>query len=110
MINSAAPCSRQTPHTLPQLAGYGLLGLPLAMAALPLYVHLPKFYAADLGISLTLVGIVLLSTRVVDALSDPLIGYWSDRTANRRGFVAAGLPLLAVGMLALGCIWWTTTR
>ena len=28
---------------------YGLFGMPLAMAALPLYVHLPKFYGDHLG-------------------------------------------------------------
>ena len=31
---------------------YGLLGLPLAFAALPLYVVLPHYYASDLGLSL----------------------------------------------------------
>ena len=33
-----------------QLAAYGALGLPLAMAALPIYVHVPKFYADTLGL------------------------------------------------------------
>lgn len=28
-----------------QVAAYGLLGLPLAFAALPVYVYAPKFYA-----------------------------------------------------------------
>ena len=28
-----------------EMAGYGALGLPLAFAALPLYVYAPKFYA-----------------------------------------------------------------
>jgi hypothetical protein len=50
---------------------YGLLGLPLAFAALPIYVHVPKLYADQAGLSLALVGRILLLTRVVDALSDP---------------------------------------
>lgn len=29
---------------------YGALGLPLAMAALPVYVHVPRFYAETVGI------------------------------------------------------------
>ena len=90
-----------TRHSIGQLAAYGLFGLPLAMAALPLYVHLPKFYGDDLGLSLATVGFVLLVTRLLDAISDPLIGYWCDRTAQRAWWMAAAIPLLAVGMLAL---------
>ena len=35
------------PTTLPSQdsAAYGLLGLPLAFVALPVYVHLPNLYA-----------------------------------------------------------------
>jgi Na+/melibiose symporter-like transporter len=86
---------------LPGLAAYGLLGLPVAMAALPLYVHLPKFYGGDLGMSLSLVGVLLLVTRLGDAITDPLLGAWSDRVRDRRVFVAAAVPLLALGMLGL---------
>lgn len=88
-------------HTTRQLAAYGLLGLPLAMAALPVYVHLPKFYADDLGVPLALVGAILLGTRLADAVSDPLLGYLSDRAGRRTALVAGSLPLLALGMLAL---------
>ena len=84
-----------------QLIAYGLFGLPLAMAALPLYVHLPKFYGGELGMSLALVGGILLGARLLDALQDPLLGYLSDRAPGRKRFVLAALPLLAAGMLGL---------
>ena len=71
-----------------QLIAYGLFGLPLAMAALPLYVHLPKFYGDELGMSLALVGGILLGARLLDALQDPLLGYLSDR--------APGLSLIHI--------------
>jgi Na+/melibiose symporter-like transporter len=71
------------------------------MAALPLYVHLPKLYGGELGMSLAMVGAVLLGTRLFDAVSDPILGYVSDRVASRRLFVAAALPLLGLGMLGL---------
>ena len=29
---------------------YGLLGLPLAFAALPIYVHVPRYYADSVGV------------------------------------------------------------
>lgn len=86
-------------------AGYGLLGLPLAMAALPLYVHVPKFYGDTLGVPLAAVGAVLLAARAFDALQDPLLGAWSDRLRVRRGtrwpLVGLGVAVLATGMLAL---------
>ncbi|MGB8436862.1 MAG: MFS transporter, partial [Burkholderiales bacterium] len=90
-----------TRHSVSQLAAYGLLGMPLAMAALPLYVHLPKFYGDDLGMPLALLGAILLVTRLGDAVIDPLLGYLSDRAGNRSWFVVASLPLLGAGMIAL---------
>lgn len=90
-----------TTLTRRQLAAYGALGLPLAMAALPLYVHLPKLYGGDLGMPLALVGGILLVTRLADAVSDPVIGWLSDRWPRRDLFAAAALPPLAVGMMAL---------
>jgi GPH family glycoside/pentoside/hexuronide:cation symporter len=88
-----------------QLAAYGALGLPLAMAALPIYVHVPKFYADTLGLSMAGVGGILLVARIFDAVQDPLLGWWSDRRRAKGGsrwaFVAWGMPLLALGMWGL---------
>lgn len=75
------------------------------MAALPIYVHVPKFYADALGMPIALIGFILLVVRIVDAVQDPLLGYWSDRGFQSRGgrlfFIAAAAPLLALGMVAL---------
>ncbi len=88
-----------------RLAAYGFLGMPLAMAALPIYVHVPKFYADTLGLSLASVGAWLLAARALDAIQDPLLGYWSDRRRalpfGRWIFVLVGAPLLALGMVGL---------
>ena len=79
--------------------------MPLAMAALPIYVHVPKFYADAMGLNLAAIGGLLLAARIFDALQDPLLGYWSDRTRDlgrgRMVWVAVGAPLLAIGMLGL---------
>jgi hypothetical protein len=45
------------------LLAYGALGLPLAMAALPVYVHVPRLYAEAAGMSLSLLGALLLAAR-----------------------------------------------
>lgn len=102
--------------TLPAGLGwrYGLLGLPLAFAALPVYVHVPHLYASELGLSLSLVGGILLATRVADAFADPLLGWLSDRRASRRRLLALALPPLGLGLAGLllppagaGALWLT---
>jgi glycoside/pentoside/hexuronide:cation symporter, GPH family len=88
-----------------RLAAYGVLGMPLAMAALPIYVHAPKFYADTAGLPLATPGGLLLAARLADAVQDPLFGWWSDQRSHRRGgrwaFVAAGAVLMAAAMWAL---------
>lgn len=89
-----------TPAGLPRRAvlAYGALGLPLAFAALPLYVHVPRLYTESLGLPLASVGAVLLAARAVDALTDPLIGWANDRLAGGRGILLGGLVILAVSL------------
>jgi len=81
---------------------YGLLGLPLAFVALPLYVLLPNHYARAYGVSLAGLGAVLLAVRLFDALVDPWLGRVSDRLFARspRAVLAAGA--VAAAVLALG--------
>ncbi|MFN8954819.1 MAG: MFS transporter, partial [Burkholderiales bacterium] len=52
-------------------AAYGLLGLPLAFVALPVYVHLPNLYGQQYGVPLAALGAVLLLSRSIDAVVDP---------------------------------------
>ncbi len=81
---------------------YGGLGLPLAFVALPLYVMLPNHYAAQFGIPLATLGLLLLGARLLDALADPWIGHWVDAWfghSTARVLVAA---VLAAGVLAAG--------
>lgn len=86
------------------LAAYAAVALPLAAAALPVHVHVPKFYAG-LGLELATVGVLLLALRLLDALSDPLLGALADRIPESRGgrrlMIAAAVPLLAAGLWLL---------
>jgi len=88
-----------------QLLAYACFALPLAMAALPVYVHVPKLYSEELGLSLASIGAILLACRLLDALQDPLLGYLSDRLSARPGgrnvLILWALPPLAVGFVAL---------
>ncbi|MGF1562159.1 MAG: MFS transporter [Geminicoccaceae bacterium] len=89
----------------PLLLGYGLLGFPLAALNLPLYVYLPAFYASELGLGLTTIGVVLFAARLLDTVSDPLIGELSDRTptpiGKRRPWILAAAPLLLLSSYLL---------
>jgi glycoside/pentoside/hexuronide:cation symporter, GPH family len=85
---------------------YGLLGLPLAFVALPLYVILPNHYAREFGVPLATLGAVLLGARMFDAVIDPWLGRlcdrWFARSAHKVLKVCAGAAmLLAIGFVAL---------
>jgi glycoside/pentoside/hexuronide:cation symporter, GPH family len=88
-----------------RLAAYSVFSVPLAMAALPVYVHVPKLYAGELGMPLALIGAILLAARLLDALQDPLLGYLSDRCARlplgRSLPIILGLPLFGAGFVGL---------
>ena len=83
---------------------YGLLGLPLAFVALPLYVVLPHYYATELALPLASVGALLLLVRLLDAAAEPLLGRLSDRLyqgpLRAVLWVAAGSALVQVLGLA----------
>ena len=92
---------------------YGLLGLPLAFVALPLYVILPNHYAREFGLPLATLGLVLLLARLFDAFIDPLLGKLSDKLFARSAksvltfgaiagvFLAAGFVMLFFPPLAV---------
>ncbi|MBA3594723.1 MAG: MFS transporter [Pseudomonadota bacterium] len=81
---------------------YGLLGLPLAFVALPLYVILPNHYAREFGVPLATLGAVLLGARLFDALIDPLLGRLSDRLFARSPSAVLGMGAFAALLLAAG--------
>ena len=75
---------------------YGLLGLPLAFVALPLYVILPNYYAKEFGVPLAILGAILLGARLFDAFIDPLLGRFSDQLFKR-----SANAVLQAGVLSL---------
>ncbi|WP_146190644.1 MFS transporter [Marinicauda salina] len=90
---------------LPTLLAYSGPAVPLAMVLLPLMAYLPPFYAREVGLGLSGIGVVFLVARTWDAISDPVLGALSDRTRHRWGrrkpWIAAGAPLLMVSLYFL---------
>jgi GPH family glycoside/pentoside/hexuronide:cation symporter len=89
----------------PDKLAYALPALSLAIIGIPVYVFLPKFYTDTIGLSMSTVGILLMAVRLFDAVTDPVIGYLSDRTTSRFGrrkpYIALGSVGLAVSILFL---------
>lgn len=85
-----------------RIAAYGQAGLPLALTAIPVTLYIPAFYAQDLGVDLTVIGLALVLARIGDVFTDPLIGTWSDRSkwryGRRRSWVLIGLPVIVLGV------------
>jgi len=91
-----------TAPTRAKLLRYALLGVPLGFVGLPLYVHLPKYYADFLPLSLSAIGFALFATRILDCIADPFIGILSDRYATKRRLLSiAAALLMALGVIAL---------
>ena len=95
------------------LALLGFPALPLAFVALPLYVIWPHYFATQYGVSLGVVGGLLLIARLLDAVLDPLLGLGVDRLLQRgavallrRGWLVA--VTLATGFLLLFFPHWLT--
>ena len=79
--------------------------MPIQMAAIPVAAFVPNYYGQDLGVSLSAVGLVLLLSRSFDAVTDPLIGWLSDRTntrwGRRRVWMLAAVPILMLAIYKL---------
>ena len=90
-----------------QLASYGAPAMPLSMVALPMAVYLPAVYADSdgFGLGLAFVGVVMMLSRVFDGITDPLIGFISDRIrtpwGRRKPFVVIGTPIYIAGICLL---------
>lgn len=81
---------------------YGALAAPLAVGGLPIYIHAPDYYAAEMGVGLAALGAVLGVLRIIDAVQDPVVGWAGDRWPGRRlAMILLGAVLLSVGVAGL---------
>lgn len=80
------------------LFAYSLPAMPIAALGLPLVVHLPPFYADEMGLGLALVGFLFMIARFWDVFTDPVLGILSDkfetRWGRRRHWIVVSVPIL----------------
>lgn len=92
----------QPPRTSAKdLLNYGLLGWALGAVAVPIYIQVPYLYSRIYEVPSAWVGVILLLSRLLDAVLDPAIGLWVDRRSGQGNRYALPL-LLAVPLLLLG--------
>jgi GPH family glycoside/pentoside/hexuronide:cation symporter len=85
------------------LIRFSALAAPMQTLLAPVTMVIPAFYAKNTAISLAAVGSVYLFSRFFDGVTDPLVGYLSDRTESRLGrrkpWLIAGALIAMVAVL-----------
>ncbi|MEN8181201.1 MAG: glycoside-pentoside-hexuronide (GPH):cation symporter [Myxococcota bacterium] len=84
---------------------YGAPNFAGAAMAIPIAVHLSIFYSDVVLVPLGFIALAKAVARAFDALTDPIMGWVSDRTrtswGRRRPWIALGAPLAAVAFVAM---------
>ncbi len=88
--------------------GYGFGDMASSMFWKVFSYYLPFFYANVFGISLIDTGVLLLVTRIWDAVSDPMMGVIADRTKTRWGKYRPYLLWIAAPFSICGILLFTT--
>lgn len=87
------------------LAAYAAPAVALAALYFPVYVYVAPFYAESRGVALGALGALFIAVRLLDAVTDPAMGWLSDRTPARLGrrklWMAVSAPLVAVSVWML---------
>jgi len=87
------------PHRLPAWSIFAAL---IATAGLPIYIHAPKFYIDNHGVTLAAMGLVLAALRLVDVVQDPALGWLAEVTRpRRRSGIAIAVALLVAALAGL---------
>ena len=88
--------------------GYGFGDMASSMFWKVFSYYLPFFYSNIFGISLIDTGILLLVTRIWDAVSDPMMGAMADRTKTKWGKYRPYLLWIAPLFSICGILLFTT--
>tara|TARA_A100001037_G_scaffold94479_1_gene85965 strand:- start:175 stop:1491 length:1317 start_codon:yes stop_codon:yes gene_type:complete len=87
------------------LVAYSFPALAISIPTIPLYLYLPTFYGVTLELGLAATGFALLTARVFDTITDPIVGIISDRFPIKRNYrkpwIAVGSIIAAIGLYQL---------
>ena len=94
--------------SLREKIGYGFGDMSSSMFWKIFSAYLPFFYSNIFGLSLTTAGVLMLVTRIWDAISDPMMGIIADRTNTRWGKYRPYLLWMSIPFAAAGILLFTT--
>lgn len=93
---------------LKEKIGYGFGDMSSSMFWKIFSYYLPIFYSNIYGLSLADTGVLLLVTRIWDAVSDPMMGVIADRTQTRWGKYRPYLLWISLPFAVCGVLLFTT--
>jgi len=93
---------------LKEKIGYGFGDMASSMFWKIFSYYLPFFYSNVFGLSLVDAGVLVLVTRIWDAVSDPVMGVIADRTHSRWGKYRPYLLWTALPFAVCGVLLFTT--
>ncbi len=91
--------------SLGQKAGWGLADMGIVVFVVVKQLLILTYLTAFLGVPVGIAGFVTTAVLVFDMITDPLIGYLSDRTQSRYGrrapWMFIGVLVMSAGMVGL---------
>ena len=90
-----------------QRLSFTALNFPTSAAGMPMFIFILPFYADDLGLGLSLVGILFFLGRFTDILTDPVMGVLIDKFPSKWGkhklwiFLSAPVFMVATYLIFL---------
>lgn len=94
--------------SLKEKIGFGMGDAGCNMVWGSITMFLAYFYTDIFGLAPALVGVLLLSVRVIDAVTDPIMGAIADRTRSRWGRFRPYLLWLSVPFAVFSILMYTT--
>jgi len=104
MSNVANAAAGASPPSLWTKLAYGFGSVAYGVKDQGFNYFLLLFYSQVIGVDARLVGLAITTALMLDALSDPVVGYWSDNLRSRWGrrhpfMYASAIPVAATYFL-----------
>ena len=83
---------------------YSLPSIPLAAAQIAVYIAVPAIYSKIAAVGIGITGLVIMISRVIDMITDPILGTFLDRMVEKIGWkfwLLIGFPLISIGIFIL---------
>ena len=83
---------------------YSLPSIPLAAAQIAVYIAVPAIYSKIAAVGIGVTGLVIMISRVIDMITDPILGTFLDRMVEKIGWkfwLLIGFPLISIGIFIL---------